>query len=140
MTFPVNKAVAKDLGELITLVAELKTALIRAKQTLGTGSINADHLLEFLSTAGGLGSAIKKKAFELGFSTTATTGLEGALLSLLATIATVAQNVSASLPTSGGYLLLHSVDAEFNLVPRVFSGNAVTLFEGQVDLILAEIA
>tara|TARA_S200002703_G_scaffold1263_1_gene2215 strand:+ start:15378 stop:15800 length:423 start_codon:yes stop_codon:yes gene_type:complete len=139
MPFPTDKGVAKDLGELITLVAELKKVLTRAKQTLGTGSINADHLLEFLSESRRLGTKIQRKAQELDFGTTAQNGLEGSLLKLLQALNTVAQNVSNNLPKSGGYVLLYSVNQDFELVPREFTGASITLFEQQVDLILAEI-
>jgi hypothetical protein len=139
MTFPTDKGVAKDLGELIALVAELKKVLTRSKQTLSTGSINSDHLLEFLSEARRLGVKIQKKATELSFGTTAQNGLEGSLIRLLQALNTVAQNVSSNLPQSNGYVLLYSVNENFELVPREFTGASITLFGQQVDLILAEI-
>ena len=139
MTFPITQDKANDLRGAIELVAKIKNVLIEAKKGLAVGSINADDLLLFVTSIIKYYKPLKEIQLRLDLGGNASGGIAEDLYSLVNSIASMLAFIGNNLPKQGGYLLTHSLDENFNLVPRVFSGATITAFNAQVDSLLQEI-
>ena len=139
MPFPITQDKANDLRGAIELVAKIKNVLTEAKKGLAVGSINADDLLLFVTSIIKYYRPLKEIQLRLDLGGNASGGIAEDLYSLVNSIASMLAFIGNNLPKQGGYLLTHSLDQNFNLVPRVFSGATITAFNAQVDSLLQEI-
>lgn len=139
MPFPITQDKANDLRGAIELVAKIKNVLTEAKKGLAVGSINADDLLLFVTSIIKYYKPLKEIQLRLDLGGNASGGIAEDLYSLVNSIASMLAFIGNNLPKQGGYLLTHSLDQNFNLVPRVFSGATITAFNTQVDSLLQEI-
>lgn len=138
--FPTDKSAATTFGQLITVVSQLKETVTHVKSVLTkNGSIDSDALLVFLQGIQEYNTAIKDSAIALNLGSGTGDSLAGSLNRIMAGITDILQWAASNLPTDGTYLLLYSIDTNFELVPRVFSGPSITLFISKIDAVLAEI-
>lgn len=139
MAFPVTNELAKDLGTAIELAASIKNVLQEAKKGLAVGTITADDLMLFVVSMKKYFDPLVAVQGRLGLGTSSGGGLAEDINTLVLSIGVMLLWIGTNLPKQGEYLLTHSIDENFNLVPRVFSGAIVASFNARVDLILQEL-
>lgn len=139
MPFNTDQRIVRDFGAIVNNVQKVASVIDKAKSSISSGEYSADELMELLSGLKSLYSALVflKGQVKLDCDTVGNVAYD--LTQLLVKITEFLSWASVNIPKSGGFLQLHSLDQEFNLVPRVFQGAVLAALGSKLSDILSEI-
>lgn len=140
MPFPVNISISGFLASGIGIANDLKAELNKQRQNIAAGGYNAKKLLDLLAYLKDKADALDNLQQGMRLTGSSANSLSADLSALITSMRDLLSWADTNVPKSGEFLLLFSLDVDFNVVPRVFTGTILTNLDGKITNILTEIS
>ena len=139
MAFVFNDQQRRDMQSLADQVSNIQKLCTAQKSAIGDNKMLADELLLFVRQLRAYTVSIKSLKSRLNLNSTTPGSFSFELQSVIDTSDNLLSFVKQNIPSTGDYLLLFSIDANFDIIPREFTGAAVTALSRKIEDILGSI-
>ena len=140
MPFSINRTVVQQFSAIIDNVSEIKDVIDFHRADIASGNYAADRLIILVQSLKKNVDALESIKLDLNLNG----GNIGSFVSNFNAVLDKTNNflssVRTNIPTSNGFLLLFTMDVNFNLKPRIFTGGTLTTLDNKLNAILQEIS
>ena len=137
--FSTNRKTVQQFGVIVDNMIQIQDTVLRNRADLSDGQYSAQSLITLVQRLKGNVDALEALKIELALDTGATGSFVGDFNAVLAAVNAFLDWVRKNIPTSSGFLLLFTMDQNFDLKPRIFTGNTLVVLDTKLDAILQEI-
>jgi len=139
MAFSTNRNTVTQFSAIIDNMIDIKDVVQTARAELGSGNYPADRLIALVQQLKTKVDALEVIKVNLSLSGGNTGSFVAGFNTVITEVNSFLDFVRVNIPASGGFLLLFTMDTDFNLKPRVFTGGTLTALDSRLNTILQEI-
>lgn len=140
MPFPAHTRTINEVSAMVDNIAEIKKTALAAKSDFSDNRFSSDALISLIQQFKKNAVALEQIKTTLNLVTGPSGSFVGDFNAVLLEVNSFLTKIQQNIPMSNGFLLLHKLDANLNVEPRVFSGPVLTTLSTQLDKILQEIS
>jgi len=139
MAFITNRRTLKQFSIIVDNMIQIKETVQDARAEIASGSYPADRLIKLIQSLKRKADALETIKADLALDGGSPGSFVDGFNTVLTNVNSFLDFVRLNLPASSGFLLLFSMDSNFNLDPRVFTGGTLTALDARLNSILQEI-